>query len=107
MGRRPLLRLIPPDQTQPVGLRRPGHRRLPPPVRLDKDRPACPGRWRELTRRSRPGPVLGRPATQTQTPTAVRDLATRPARPTRTVPAVSGTAAVYRPRARLPQPVGD
>jgi hypothetical protein len=43
MGHRPLLRPVLPAQAQPVGLRRPGNRGLPPPVRLDEDRPARAG----------------------------------------------------------------
>jgi RNA-directed DNA polymerase len=50
LGHRPLLRPVPPDQAQPVGLRRPGDRRLPPSLRLDEDRPARPGHRQELTR---------------------------------------------------------
>jgi hypothetical protein len=47
MGHRPLLRPVQPAQAQPVGLRRPGNRGQPPPVRLDEDRPARadPGRY--------------------------------------------------------------
>jgi hypothetical protein len=47
MGHRPLLRPVLPAQAQPVGLRRPGNQSLPPPVRLDEDRPARagPGRY--------------------------------------------------------------
>ena len=37
-------------QARPVGVRRPGNRRLPPPVRLDEDRPARAGPRQELTR---------------------------------------------------------
>jgi hypothetical protein len=59
------------------------------------------------TVRSCPGPVLGRPAAQAETPAAGPVLADRPAGPARAVPAMQGTAAVRRPRARLPRPVGD
>ena len=55
--------------------RRPGQRRLPALLLLDQDRPARPGPRQVLTRRPCPGPVLGRPATQTQTPTDRGDLA--------------------------------
>jgi RNA-directed DNA polymerase len=50
VGHRPILRGLPPNQARPVGLRRPRQRRLPPPVRLDEDRPACPGPRQTLTR---------------------------------------------------------
>src|ERR1035437_9484184 len=87
--------------------RRPGQRRLPALLLLDQDRPARPGPRQILTRRPCPGPVLGRPATQTQTPTDCGDLAARPAQPARTLPAVWGTAALRGPPTRLPHPVGD
>ena len=107
MGYRPLFRPVQPAQAQPVGLRRPGNRGLPPPVRLDEDRPACAGPRQALTIRSCPGPVLGRPAAQAEAPAAVPVLAGRHAGPARAVPAMQGTAAVRRPRAGLPRPVGD
>ncbi len=40
-------------------------------------------------------------------PTAGRVRGTRPAYPTRTMPAMRGTAAVHRPPTRLPRPVGE
>src|ERR1035438_1687039 len=107
MGHRPLLWPVQPAQAQPVGLRRPGNRGLPPPVRLDENRPARAGPRQVHTVRSCPGPVLGRPAAEAETPAAGPVLADRPAGPARAVPAMPGTAAVRRPRARLPRPVGD
>jgi group II intron reverse transcriptase/maturase len=107
MGHHPILRGLPPDQARPMGLRRPRQRRLPPPVRLDEDRPACPGPRQILTRRPCPGPVLGRPAAQAQTPATSRVLGTRPTHPTRTLPAMQGTAALHGPPTRLPHPVGN
>src|SRR5713101_6946272 len=50
---------------------------------------------------------MGRPATQTQTPATGRVRGTRRAHPTRTVPTVSGPAAVHRPPTGLPEPVGE
>ena len=41
MDHLPLLRCIPSRQRGQVGVRRPGHRRLPAEVLLDADRPAC------------------------------------------------------------------
>jgi RNA-directed DNA polymerase len=43
VGRGPLFRPVQPTQARPLGLRRPTDQRLPPPLRLDKDRPARPG----------------------------------------------------------------
>ena len=54
-----------------------------------------------------PGPVLGRPATETETPAAGPFLANRPAGPARAVPDMRRTSAVRRPRTGLPRPVGD
>src|ERR1019366_2915246 len=107
MGHRPLLRPVQPAQAQPGGLRRPGNRGLPPPVRLDEDRPPRAGPRQVDTVRSCRGPVLGRPAAEAETPATGPVLADRPAGPARAVPAMPGAAAVRRPRARLPRPVGD
>jgi len=106
MGHRPLLRPVLPAQAQLVGLRRPGNRGLPPPVRLDEDRPARAGPRQVHALRSCPGPVLGRPAAQAEAPATGPVLADRPAGPARALPAMPGTAAVRRPRAGLPRPVG-
>ena len=106
MGYRPLLRPVQPDQAQPVGLRRPGNRRLPAPVRLDQDRPARAGPRQALTLRSCPGPVLGRPAPQAETPATGPVLAKSPAGPAGAVPAMRGTAAVRRPRDPTPPASG-
>src|SRR3954447_12161593 len=67
VDRAPLLRRLPPHPGRPVDLRRPRQRRLPPPLRLDTDRPARtgPGRyspddpalapdWADRRRKSRP-----------------------------------------------------
>jgi RNA-directed DNA polymerase len=59
LGHRPVLRHVQPIQAGPVGIRRPGNRRLPHQVLLDQDRPARPGARRGVPRRLRPGPVLG------------------------------------------------
>ena len=107
MGDRPLLRPVQPAQAQQVGLRRPGNRSLPPPVRLDEDRPARAGPRQALALRPCPGPVLGRPATEAETPAAGPLLANRPAGPARAMPDMRRTAAVRRPRTGLPRPVGD
>ena len=55
---------VQPVQARQLGVRRPRQRRLPAPVRLDEDRPAPAGQGHGITRRPRPGPVLGRAATQ-------------------------------------------
>ena len=81
LGHRPLLRGLPPHQARPVGVRRPRQRRLPPPLRLDEDRPACAGPGQALTRRPRPGPVLGRPAPQTPDPHNWRRRGSAPCAP--------------------------
>src|SRR3954447_10148797 len=59
-----------------------------------------------LTRRSCPGPLLGRPEAQEQTPAAGPVLGTAYSRPTRTLPGLRAAAAAHRPATRLPQPVG-
>ena len=74
VGHRPLLRPVQPSPAQPVGLRRPGNRRLPAQVRLDEDRPARAGPGRHFPYYP-PGPVLGRPAIQPETPANGPDLA--------------------------------
>src|SRR3954462_11441941 len=106
VDRAPLLRRLPPHPGPPVDLRRPRQRRLPPPLRLDTDRPARTGPRQVLTRRSCPGPLLGRPEAQEQTPAAGPVLGTAYSRPTRTLPGLRAAAAAHRPATRLPQPVG-
>ena len=54
-----------------------------------------------------PWPSTGPTGAASRTPATGPVLAERPAEPARAVPAVPGTAAVRRPRARLPRPVGD
>ena len=106
MGHRPLLRPVQPAQAQPVGLRRPGNRSLPPPVRLDEDRPARAGPRQALALRSCPGPVLGRPAPQAETPATGPVLADRRAGPARTVPADAGNCCCSPTARRTPPASG-
>ena len=63
----PLLRPVQPVQAGPMDLRRPRQRRLPPPVRLDNDRPSPTGHGHRVYRRPRPRPVLGRASRKTTT----------------------------------------
>src|SRR5438309_11810030 len=102
VDRATLFRRLPPHPGRPVDLRRPRQRRLPPPLRLDTDRPARTGPRQVLTRRPCPGLLLGRPDAQGQTPSPGPVLGTTHPRPTRTLPGLRTAAAAHRPATRLP-----
>ena len=68
LGHGPVLRQVLPVQAGQVGLRRPGHRRLPAQALLDENPPARHGQGRGIPRRPRPGRVLAVPAGQARPP---------------------------------------
>ena len=101
-GPRPVLRRVPPGQAGLLGVRRPRQRPLPGQVLLDTDRPAPPGRRRRVTRRPRPGQLLGHTA-------AARETAPGPVPPAAapvaegTLPRLRQPAAARRPATAKPR----
>jgi hypothetical protein len=96
LGHHPVLRHVQPVQERQVGVREPGHRPLPPQVRLDENRPAHAGRGTGIPRRSRPGRILGQAPRAHPPPGQPRDLAPA-APPARPVPALPRAAALRQP----------
>ena len=104
--REQVLRPVPPAPEGPVGIRRPGNRRLAAPVRVDENHPARPGQGPGVPRRPRLGRVLGQPPQEEPAPAHRRDPAAPAQAAAGTLPPVREPPPARRPPAAQPRGMG-